>query len=536
MLRATGLVKRYGGVTALDHAGIEARPGEIHALVGENGAGKSTLVKILSGVVSPDAGRVTLDGAEVRFGSPRDAAAHGIAIVAQELSLFPDLTVAENLFIRSLPRRAEMSRRAAPVLAELGLSGMPLTRRVAGLGLADRQLLEVCRALLADPAVLILDEPTSALPAAAVARLEEVLRRVAGLGLADRQLLEVCRALLADPAVLILDEPTSALPAAAVARLEEVLRRVAGRGIAVLFISHFLEEVRRIADRVSVLRDGRAALSGVPAAELSLDDLVHAMLGAATEPSTPSPRTPIGGPGAGLAGVSVPGRLDDVTLTVAPGEIVGVTGLEGAGHLTVLELIAGLARPSTGVVRLPGGAGPRSFRDAVRRGVAYVPGDRRRLGLMLDQTVWENATAVRWLGAGAGSSWRRRGELIRRAEVNLHRMRFRGDVRGRAGDLSGGNQQKVVFAKWLDAGASVLVLDDPTRGVDVGARGEMHDIVRELAGSGRIVLLASTDLAELTELCHRVLVLQRGRIVGELAAGELTEQRLSTAMNAGFAA
>jgi ABC-type sugar transport system ATPase subunit len=488
MLRATGLVKRYGGVTALDHAGIEARPGEIHALVGENGAGKSTLVKILSGVVSPDAGRVTLDGAEVRFGSPRDAAAHGIAIVAQELSLFPDLTVAENLFIRSLPRRAEMSRRAAPVLAELGLSGMPLTRRVAGLGLADRQLLEVCRALLADPAVLILDEPTSALPAAAVARLEEVLRRVAG------------------------------------------------RGIAVLFISHFLEEVRRIADRVSVLRDGRAALSGVPAAELSLDDLVHAMLGAATEPSTPSPRTPIGGPGAGLAGVSVPGRLDDVTLTVAPGEIVGVTGLEGAGHLTVLELIAGLARPSTGVVRLPGGAGPRSFRDAVRRGVAYVPGDRRRLGLMLDQTVWENATAVRWLGAGAGSSWRRRGELIRRAEVNLHRMRFRGDVRGRAGDLSGGNQQKVVFAKWLDAGASVLVLDDPTRGVDVGARGEMHDIVRELAGSGRIVLLASTDLAELTELCHRVLVLQRGRIVGELAAGELTEQRLSTAMNAGFAA
>jgi ABC-type sugar transport system ATPase subunit len=494
MLRAAGLVKRYGGVTALDGADIDLRPGEIHALVGENGAGKSTMVKILSGVVAPDAGRVTMDDAEVRFGGPRDATARGIAIVAQELSLFPDLTVAENLFIQSLPRRrgllstAEMGRRAAPVLAELGLAGVPMTARVAALGLADRQLLEVCRALLARPTVLILDEPTSALPAAAVARLEVVLRQVAG------------------------------------------------RGIAVLFISHFLEEVRRMADRVSVLRDGRPALRGVPVRELSLGDLVHAMLGAATEATSPARTVPIGGPGVALAGVSVPGRLTDVTLTAAPGEIVGVAGLEGAGHLTVLEVVCGLSRPASGVVRLPGGPGPRSFRDAVRHGVAYVPGDRKRLGLMLDQTVWENATAVRWLGAGAGSVWQRRADLLARAELNLRRMRFRGDVRGLAGDLSGGNQQKVVFAKWLDAGASVIVLDDPTRGVDVGARGEMHDIVRELAGAGRIVLLASTDLAELTELCHRVVVLQRGRVVAELAGGELTEQHLSTAMNAGFAA
>jgi ABC-type sugar transport system ATPase subunit len=493
MLRATGLVKRYGGVTALDGADIDLRGGEIHALVGENGAGKSTLVKILSGVVQPDAGEVTLDAAPVRFAGPRDAAARGIAIVAQELSLFPDLTVAENLFIQSLPRRhgllstAAMERRAAPVLADLGLADVP-TRAPAG-----------------------------------------------ELNLADRQLLEVSRALLAQPKVLILDEPTSALPAAAVQRLQAVLHRVAERGIAVLYISHFLQEVRQTADRISVLRDGRPALSGVPATDLELDDLVRAMLGESA-PGKNRPAAALAKTGAGLAltHVSVPGRLDDVSLAVAPGEIVGVAGLEGAGHLAVLELVCGLNRPSAGRVQLPGGPGPRSFREAVRRGVAFVPGDRKRFGLMLDQTVWENATAVRWLGLGAGTWWQRRRDLQARASANLRRMRFHGDIHGLAGELSGGNQQKVVFAKWLDADPSVIVLDDPTRGVDVGARGEMHEIVRELAGAGRVVLLASTDLAELTELCDRVVVLRRGRVAGELTAGELTERRLGTAVNAGL--
>ncbi|GGL00408.1 sugar ABC transporter ATP-binding protein [Mangrovihabitans endophyticus] len=505
MLHATGLVKRYGGVTALDGADLELRGGEIHALVGENGAGKSTLVKILSGALGPDGGEIALNGTPTRFTGPRDAAARGIAMVAQELSLFPDLSVAENLFVTALPRRfgllspAEMERRAAPVLAGLGLDDVPVHAPVAGLNLADRQLLEVCRALLATPRVLMLDEPTSALPPAAVDRLETVLRQVAA------------------------------------------------RGIAVLYISHMLQEVRRMADRVSVLRDGRPALRGERAGGLSLDDLVRAMLGDGAPAPAPAGATadPVAGdpertahdgavPDAAaltLSHVTVPGAVTDMSLSVAAGEIVGVAGLEGAGHRAVLDVVCGLRRPASGRVTLPGGGTPRSVRDAVRQGVAFVPGDRKRFGLMLDQTVWENATAVRWLGAARGSWWQHRRSLRARAQANLRRMRFHGDIDGRTGELSGGNQQKVVFAKWLDTDPSVIVLDDPTRGVDVGARGEMHDIVRDLAATGRVVLLASTDLAELTELCHRVVVFQRGEATGELRGAELTEQRLSTAVN-----
>jgi ribose transport system ATP-binding protein len=538
VLSATGLVKRYGGVAALDGAGITLAAGEIHALVGENGAGKSTMVKILSGVTRPDAGQLTVAGTPVRLDSPRAAADLGIAIVAQELALFPDLTVLENLFCGQPPTRwglvsrARMAALAAGVLDELGLRGSPAAK-------------------------------------------------VGTLSLADRQLVEVSRALLADPRVLILDEPTSALPAPAVDRLTGVLRRVADRGIAVLYISHILEEVRQIAGRVTVLRDGRVVTNGVPVAELSLDDLVTAILGqrAADQPPgkrpdpAPAERPPAAPPEHSpvlrLDGVGVPGKITDVSLSVAPHEIVGLAGLEGSGHVSVAEVVCGLLRPTTGTVRLPGGGAPRSLRDAVSRGVALVPGDRRRLGLMLDKSVWENATAALWLGQrgarrrGAGdgatgdrragdgaagdrqagdgaaglrrsSGLPRRERLLEQAGRDLSRMRFRGDLVARVGDLSGGNQQKVVFAKWIGTRPSLLVLDDPTRGVDVGARAEMHEIVRDLAAEGRAILVTSTDLPELVELCDRVVVFQRGTVVGELSGADLTEARLATAMNAGF--
>lgn len=496
-LVAAGLVKQYGGVVALDGAGIELHPGEVHGLVGENGAGKSTLVKVVSGAVRPDAGAVRLAGRPLAFGDARRTARLGVAIVAQELSLFPDLSVLENLYVDVAPRRFGLvshkliAERAAPVLEELGLAHVPL-RAPAG---------------TLDPA--------------------------------DQQLVEISKALLREPRVLILDEPTSSLPADAVARLESVLRGLAERGLAILYISHFLEEVLRIARRVSVMRDGRDVISGRASDEVPLERLVAAMLG--EEPPEAPPPAP--GPaetgrhdGVRFTGVSVPDRLRDVSLRAAPGEIVGVAGLAGSGHHAVLEVVCGRARPSSGLVRLPGDApAPRGLRAAIRAGVAFVPGDRKRYGLMLDQTVWENIGMVGWLALDRGGPFLRRKKMAARAAGHVDRLALRGDPYTRTGDLSGGSQQKVVFAKWMDTDPAVVVLDDPTRGVDVGARAEMHAIVRELAASEKVVLLASSDLPELAELCHRVLVFQRGRVVTELSGAELTDHAISLAMNAGHA-
>jgi ABC-type sugar transport system ATPase subunit len=478
VLRATGLTRRYGGVTALSEVDIVLTPGEVHAVVGENGAGKSTLVKILSGVLRPDAGALSLGGAPVTFAGARDAVGRGVALVAQELSVFPDLTVLENLFPLDAPRRGlllsnrRMASRAAPVLAELGL-----------------------------------DVPLGA--------------RAGSLSLADQQLLEIGRALLRDPAVLILDEPTSALPREAVERLMAVLRRLVGRGVAVLYVSHFLEEVLRIAGRVTVLRDGRSVLAGVDTTSVDLDGVVAAMLGDRALASFERPRVVVDGPPA----VVVDGRA----VTVAAGEIVGLAGLQGAGHLDVLAVLSGRARG-----RVNGAPAPRSPRAAVRAGVAFVPSDRKRYGLMLDKPVWQNTSAVTWLALGRGGWWLRRGRHVAAARALVTRLRISGGPDDPVSSLSGGNQQKVVVAKWLSSDPALLLLDDPTRGVDVGARAEMHGVIAALAASGKPVLLASTDLAELCELCDRVLVFQRGRVVARLTRAELSERALSVAMNAGF--
>ncbi|MGW1212662.1 sugar ABC transporter ATP-binding protein [Streptomyces sp. NPDC002499] len=480
-LVARDLVKSYGGVRALDGVGIRLRGGEVHALVGENGAGKSTLVRILSGTLTADAGEV------------RTAPDTRIAVVSQELSLFPDLTVRENLFPYDPPRRlglldrGAMDRAARPVLAELGLdvdTGTPLGE----------------------------------------------------LPLADQQLSEIARALLRRPGLLILDEPTSALPAAAVDRLERVLRTLTGRGIAVLYVTHFLDEVMRFARRVTVLRDGRVALPGARRAEVDVPELVTAMLGG--RPPGPARRAravvdlP---PSVVLSEVDVPGRLSDVTFTVRAGEVVGVAGLQGAGHLDALAVVCGRTAVSAGRVDIAGHGLPRSLRDAVRAGVAFVPSDRKRYGLMVDREVWENTTTVSWLALGRGGVLPSRAELVRRTADLTERLRLRGGPHDLVARLSGGNQQKVVLAKWLATEPKVVVLDDPTRGVDVGVRAEIHRIVGESAAGGAAVLLASTDLAELTEVCDRVLVFVRGRVVGEVRGERLTERELAVAMQKGVA-
>ena len=498
VLAARDVVKTYGGVTALSDAAITLRAGEIHALVGENGAGKSTLVKVICGVVAPDAGTVSVDGEAVSFGSSRDAGAAGISFVAQELTLFPELSVRENLFPLTPQRRLglinrrALDRQARPVLERLGLD-------------------------------------------------VEMHTPAGELSLADQQLLEIGRALLAEPRVLVLDEPTSAQSRQAVARLESVLRAVATEGLAILYISHYLEEVMRIADRITVMRDSRTVLDDVAASTVDLDRLVEAMIGGAlAQVPSPADRPDLveerDSRRLRLVDVSVDDRLQGVTMHVSPGEIVGVAGLQGAGHAEVLRVVCGQVRPSGGDVFLPGDVRPRSLRHAFAHGVGLVPSDRKAVGLMLEKQVWENVVAAQWLGLGRGGTWLRRRAFQQRSAAMLRRLRLRGDVESTVSQLSGGNQQKVVFAKWLETEPSVMVLDDPTRGVDIGARAEMHEVVRGLAVQGKAVLIASTDLAELVELCDRVAVFQRGRLVRELAGAELDQKTLSTAMNAGFAA
>ncbi|MEU6998440.1 sugar ABC transporter ATP-binding protein [Nonomuraea sp. NPDC046570] len=497
MYVATRISKRFGGVVALDGASLTLEPGTVHALLGENGAGKSTLVKVLAGALRPDEGTLELRGEAVRYGSTRQAAARGVAVVSQELSLFPDLDVLANLFPACRPRRAgvlidraAMAARAAPVLAELEF------HRPVG-------------------------------------------TRVAELTLAERQLVEIARALLEDPAVLILDEPTSALQSDAVARLLRILAALRARQVGVVYVSHLLEEVLQLCDAVTVLRDGRNVLSGAPIGEVTIDSIVHAMLGDRTpapEPSAASPEAAArpgaeAGPrraGVTLRGVTVPGVLRGVDLTVGHGEIVGLAGLAGAGQTAVLEVVCGLRNPAEGEVRLPGGAPrPRSLERAISGGVAVVPSDRKRLGLMLDKPLWENIAQVRAVALGRTGTLLRTGDLRARTSAAMRRLGIRAAGPDQtAGQLSGGNQQKVVFAKWLEAGPEVVLLDDPTRGVDVGAKAEMHAIVRELAAEGRVVLLTSTDLGELVQLCDRVVVFRKGRVAAELSGAELTEQEI----------
>ncbi|HEY1356961.1 MAG TPA: sugar ABC transporter ATP-binding protein [Thermoleophilaceae bacterium] len=496
MLEAQGIRKAYGGVVALAGADLTVRAGTVHAVLGENGAGKSTLVKIVAGAVPPDAGVLRLDGRPVSFANTVEAVRHGVAVVSQELNLFPDLDVLANLFpMREVKRgpfvsRKAMAERAQPILDQLGLE-VSMRQPLGSLSLAERQLVEIAKALLTDPRVLILDEPTSALEASSTEALLGIVR---------------------------------------------VLRE---REVAVVFVSHILEEAMQVADEVTVLRDGKLVLSGVPRSELSMGSLVEAMVGKGHESAAPSldlERTVTAEDASGLALRNVAtDRLRNVTLNAPPGEIVGLAGVAGSGHLAVLELVAGLRRPRSGEVLLPGGRpAPRGLRNAIRAGVALVTGDRRRLGLLLDKTVWENVGQVRAVGLAREGWVVRKGNLRERAREHVRNLHVRTpSVDEPAGRLSGGNQQKLVFAKWLDAEPGVLLLDDPTRGVDVRAKAEMHGLIRSAARAGGVVLLCSTDVAELAELCDRVAVFYQGGICAELSGDGLSEGAILEAMNTG---
>lgn len=491
-----GIAKRYGGVEALSGVDLTIEAGRVHALVGENGAGKSTLMRILAGAETPDAGDVIVGGTGYRFRDVADAGRAGIAIVFQELSLFPHLDVLANIAAFLAPpgmfgrvSRVDMERLARPVMEELGLD-VPLGAPVSSLALNERQLVEIARALVQGASVLILDEPNSA------------------LNTAESE------------------------------RLFAVIDRLVANGTAVIHVSHRLEEVLRIADVITVLRDGRIVTS-VAGADATVSGLVTAIIGHRLETDDRADRVvvpPSVPPSVVLEDVTVPGRLAGVSLELRPGEVVGLAGLEGAGQRSVIELLFGRARASGGAVRvLDLDRAPADPREAVRHGIAYVPSDRRKEGVMPEQSVGMNVAETD-VGALGRTGWRATAHAIdQRGATWVERLGITGGgARTRVGRLSGGNQQKTVLARWLAVDPRLVLLEDPLRGVDIGAKAAIHALIRQLAADGRTVVFRSTELPDYGNVCDRVIVFHGGRVAGERPVPGLTDHLLLEAINTGI--
>ena len=490
LLDARGISKSFGGVHALESANFSCRRGEIHALLGANGAGKSTLVKILSGVIRQDSGSITLDGETVEFSGPADAVRHGVATVFQELSLFTHLTVAENIMIGHEPTgplgqidRKRMRSTVQELFDRLGVGHL-------------------------DPTTLVSD-----------------------LSLADRQLVEIFKALSRQPRLLILDEGTSALGRQEVERLFDLLRKLAAGGTSVVFISHRMSEIREFVDRMSVFRNGRD-VGTVAASECGDEEIVEMMLGQRVERSFPARSVIPANADVLLEVRDLTGgsKLRDVSLKLHRGEVLGIAGLEGQGQGELLLALFGAYRRLGGKV-LVGGAAARLGTPwrAKRAGIALIPEDRKTEGLILPMSVRDNitfATLPDHSSFGFVSPSRERifvERMIDRLSIRVASMEQP------ARSLSGGNQQKLVLAKWLETGANVFLFYDPTRGIDVGTKQSFYELITGLTKEGKGVLLYTTETSELIGLCHRVLVMDDGAIVAELAGDDISEQKILAA-------
>ncbi|MDA8297066.1 MAG: sugar ABC transporter ATP-binding protein [Actinomycetota bacterium] len=479
-----GISKQFGGVRALRSVSLQIRAGTVHALVGENGAGKSTLGKVISGVLAPDSGEMQLSGTPVAFRSPRHALEHGVATIAQELAIVPELTAAENVFLGAEPRRAGYVRR--------------------------RDLSERYHALC--------EHVGFAVPA----------HQLAGrLRTADQQKLEILRAVARDAALIIMDEPSAALTREETLHLHEAICSLRARGCTVVLVSHFLREVLELADAITVLRDGAVVRTSL-ASEESESTLIEAMLGRSLDGTFP-PKSP---PGAdapvrlAVEWLSAPG-VRDATFAVRAGEIVGLAGLVGAGRSELVHAIVGARRAHAGSVAIDGRrATRRSPRRMLREGVVMIPESRKEQGLLLERSVAEN-TALSTLASLSRLGLVRAGRERKVVTEVLAKVAVRpARPEAPAGALSGGNQQKLLFARALLCQPAVLIADEPTRGVDVGARRSIYDLVVELAGQGLGVLLVSSDVEEVLGLSHRVLVMRGGEIVRELDGMVATEHEV----------
>ncbi|WP_434048898.1 MULTISPECIES: sugar ABC transporter ATP-binding protein [Sorangium] len=495
LLAARGLTKRFPGVLALRDVHLTLGRGEVLGIVGENGAGKSTLMKILAGVEAPDAGEIALDGRPVALGSVREALSRGIALIHQELNLAENLDIAANIFLGREPRRGgfidegRMEREARAIMGRVGLSGSP-------------------RAL------------------------------VGGLSLGQRHLVEIAKALSADARVLIMDEPTSCLCPHEAEALFEVVRELRAGGIGVVYISHRLGEVEALCDRVLVLRDGENA-GELRRDEVSHERIVRLMVGRELSQFYAHVPHPPGEPVLEVSGLRTARHPEHaLSFTVRAGEIVGVAGLLGAGRTSLLRALFGVTPAAGGAIRVAGRElTPRTPRDAIAAGIGLVPEDRQQQGIILEMAIRANVSLP------SLQRTQRRGVLDRAGERRMSAkivrelgVRTPNDVQP-AQHLSGGNQQKVVIGKWLSMSPRVLLLDEPTRGIDVGAKHEIYQLMERLAASGMATLFVSSDMEEVMGMSDRALVMHEGRIAGELGRAALSEEAiLQLATGSGVAA
>ncbi|MBD8012031.1 sugar ABC transporter ATP-binding protein [Microbacterium sp. Re1] len=486
ILRMEGISKGFPGVQALQDVHLEVHPGEVLVLVGENGAGKSTLMKILSGIYTRDAGTITFEGEQVELTGPLQAQQLGITIIHQELNMMPDLTVAQNIYIGREPK-------TGPFLSERALN-----RRT-------EELLQRLDIKL-DPR-----------------------RKVGDLTVAEQQMVEIAKALSFNAKVLIMDEPTSALTDAEVETLFVLIEQLKQRGTGIVYISHRMDELRRLADRVSVLRDG-AYIGSLEKSEISIPRIIEMMVGRAIDEGTrPEAREHAGDPVVlDVQGLSTKTLLKDVSFQLHKGEILGFAGLMGAGRTETARAIIGADRKDAGTINVGGKpARIRQPEDAVKRGIGYLSEDRKLLGLMLEQDVTFNtvlasldsyANAIGWMGDRKAKNQTK--DYVQQLRVKTP------SVNQIVKLLSGGNQQKVVIARWLMRDCDILIFDEPTRGIDVGAKEEIYRLMQQLAASGKSIIVISSELPEILRVANRIAVFANGRITGTLRNEEASQEKI----------
>ena len=485
LVEMRGIEKNFPGVHALAGAQFALRPGEVHALLGENGAGKSTLMKVLSGIYAPDGGEIRYKGQAVQIPSPGAAQTLGISMIHQELNLMPHLTLAQNVFIGREPRK--------------------------GIWLDERTLNAQTQTLF-DSMHLKLDPRT----------------KVADLTVAKQQMVEIAKALSYESEVLIMDEPTAALTEAEIDELFTSIGQLRARGVGVVYISHRLEEIKRICDRITVMRDGHY-IDTVDAQAVTIDQIISMMVGRTIYESAPA----VAAQGSREAvlevkGLNRVGVLNDINFTLNKGEILGFAGLMGAGRTEVARAVFGADHVDKGEIYVHGQrAQIHSPRDAVRYGIGYLSEDRKRYGLALGMDVESNVVLAALKKFFGRLGWIRQRETTDVAQRYVKALAIKTPtVQQRVRNLSGGNQQKVVIGKWLTAETEILIFDEPTRGIDVGAKSEIYKLLNDLAAQGKSIIMISSELPEILRMSHRIIVMCEGRITGELQAGEATQEAI----------